>query len=188
MYLNNLSNKKVGFIQRVLASYNQVFFERLSDVDGVSLSFFTGQPMKNEQLKFAKKINGASHWQAKNVYFFNQDNFIVWQKGVYAWLKSFDPDILIVDPSPRILSTQIAINWMKYNNRPVLGWGSGELPRSGPMWIQNIRRKIAQLQCRRLSGVISYNSKAANDYSNAGLSNDRIFIAYNSSDNKETEK
>jgi glycosyltransferase involved in cell wall biosynthesis len=179
-------NGKVGIIQRVLPIYRKPFFEKLAS-SGIEVSIFAGNPMSNEGIATADYLKNMSLQHAGNKYFKSPLGIICWQVGIKAWLNKFNPDILIVEANPRLISSVIAINWMKKRNRPVIGWGLGELPRKGFLFIIRIRQIIFKEFIRRLDGVIAYSTKAANDYIKTGIDKQRVFIAHNAIDNEESE-
>ena len=145
-------------------------------------------------MKKVLKLIGANsgleiaHFKATtNRYFQGPAGMFCWQSSVVSWLREFDPDVLIIEANPRILSNWLAIWWMKRRQRPVLGWGLGELPRYGPSWLCHARRMIFRSLVHSMDGMIAYSSKAARDYVAAGVPDDRVFIAYNATDNEESE-
>ena len=181
-------SSRVGIIQRVLTDYRKPFFEKLATAPGIDLSVFAGEPVLNEGLKTAESLDKAQFWQAKNRYMSIPSGHVCWQSGIKKWLRDFSPDILITDSNPRLLSSRVALAWMKRRNRPVIAWGLGQLPRSGSAWQRYIRRQIAHKLIRKFDGVIAYSSKAARDYADIGINPDNIFVAHNAIDNYESEK
>lgn len=181
-------NGRVGIIQRVLADYRKPFFERLAATRGLSLSVFAGQPMPSEAIHTTDRLEMAHFHPTTNLYIGTQIGFLCWQSGVLTWLRQFSPAVLILEANPRILSNWLAIRWMKRKKLPVLGWGLGELPRSGSYWLSRFRAKVARSLVCHLSGMIAYSSKAAQDYIHAGMPADRVFIAHNAVDNQESEQ
>lgn len=179
---------RLSIIQRVLADYRKPFFESLAALPGLDLSIFAGKPLANEGLETANTLKNARLWNAGNRYYFIPNGYLCWQSGIRKWLREFAPDVLVVDTNPRLLSNKIAIRWMKKQRKPVLGWGLGELPRSGPAWQCWIRKTLAGRMVRSFDGMIAYSSKAAQDYANAGVLQDKIFVAHNAIDNSESEK
>lgn len=179
---------RVGIIQRLLAAYRKPFFEKLAAMPGVSLSVLSGQPLPDEAVKTTDKLEIARLWTSTNRYLQGRGGFLCWQSGMLTWLRKFNPDVLIVEANPRILSNWLAIWWMKRWKRPVLGWGLGELPCFGPSWLCQARSIIAKSLIHIMDGLIAYSSKAARDYIGAGVAADRVFIAYNAIDDRESER
>ncbi len=181
------STLRVGIVQRVLTTYRRPFFERLASQPGIELSVFAGQPQRGEAVRVENVLNRGKVFAATNRYLPSPLGLLCWQSGVCDWLTTFDPQILTLEANPRILSHWLAIDWMRRRRRSVLGWGLGELERSGPIWLRTARRRFAWLLIRSFDAMIAYSSKAKNDYIAAGVPCDRVFIAHNSIDNSESE-
>lgn len=179
---------RIGVIQRVLPTYRQPFFERLAIVSGATLSVFAGKPLPDEGLKCVDRLSGVELFSAVNHYWQGSLGLVCWQNRLWNWLRVFDPDVLVLEASPRILSHWFAISWMHRRRRPVLGWGLGELDRTGARWLRRARQRFAWTLARSLDGMIAYSTKAKQDYIMAGVPAERVFIAYNSIDNSESER
>lgn len=179
---------RVGIIQRVLASYRKPFFDRLAATPGLSLSVFAGQPLPGEAIPTAGSLDCASLETTTNHYLRPLGELVCWQRNVLSWVHRFRPDVLIVPANPRILSNWLAVIQMRRWERPILGWGLGELERTGPSWMHTPRRMGAASLIRSMDGMIAYGSKAARDYQMAGMSADRIFVAYNVTADDEAER
>jgi glycosyltransferase involved in cell wall biosynthesis len=184
------SNCRLGIIQRVFADYRKPFFEKLAEQPGLALSVFAGQQASNETIRTASSLESGELYETKNLYFVERRfiGFVCWQCDVTRWLRTIDPDLLILDPNPRMFSNWVAVLWMKRRRRKVLGWGLGELERSGPIWFQRARSAYFHRIVASLDGMIAYSSKAAEDFGNIGVDRDKIFIAYNAIDNSESER
>jgi glycosyltransferase involved in cell wall biosynthesis len=180
--------KRLGIVQRVLTPYRSAFFKELStENDEYDIAVFFGEPMNNETIKVLKNPQVFNHYSAKNRYLLNSHNMLLIQTNIIEWLNEFNPDVLVMEANPRILSHWQAIRWMRGRNRPVLGWGLGELERDGSGISQNIRRLIANKLVTSFDGIIAYSTKAKADYISAGLDSSCIFVAHNSIDNTESE-
>lgn len=179
---------RIGIIQRVLAQYRKPLFEKLASLPSIDVSVFAGQPLRKEGIITATSLTKCSLWCANNIYWPFISGNICWQSGITRWLHTFNPDVLIVGADPRLFSSRFAILWMKRRHRACIGWGLGELPRSGPRFLRFARHKFARNFINGFTGVITYSSKAARDYHNLGVPEDRIFIAHNAIDNSESEK
>ena len=170
---------RVGIIQLVLTDYRCPFFERFAANTRFVVSLFAGQPIADEGVKTARQLSGINLCTTVNHY---------WQANIRRWLQDFDPDVLVVGGNPRIWSHWSAIMWMHGRRRPVLGWGLGELERTGPVWLQKVRRRAAQTLVRALDGMIAYSSKAKADYVAAGVAADQVVIAHNSVDDSAAKQ
>ncbi len=178
----------IGIQQRVLPLYRRPFFEKLASVRGLTLSVFAGQPLPHEEIHISENLEVAYLRKAGNHYWNTPSGFVCWQSGLATWLQEFNPEVLIVEANPRVVSTWIAITWMRRRKRPVLGWGLGELPRSGPSCLRRARHVLARVLVKNLDGMIAYSSKAARDYMAAGVPEVKILVAYNAIDNQESER
>lgn len=184
----NGARRRLGVIQRVLTTYRAPFFDWLAETAGFDVAVLAGQPMAGEVIKVVDEMDHAQFYAAKNRYWLGPGNMIIWQSNVGRWLRDFDPDVLVLEANPRILSHGQAIRWMHRRRRPVLGWGLGELERAGPGWSLTMRRLIAHKLIRSFDGMIAYSTKAKADYVVAGVAPDSVFIAHNSIDNTESER
>jgi glycosyltransferase involved in cell wall biosynthesis len=184
----HLKQKRVGVVQRVLTPYRSPFFKELSTKnDDYDIAVFFGEPMNNETIKVLKNPQDFNYYSAKNRYLLNSRNMLLIQTNIIEWLSEFDPDVLVMEANPRILSHWQAIRWMHNRNRPVLGWGLGELERSGSGISQRIRRLIANKLATSFDSIIAYSTKAKVDYIAAGVDPSCVFVAHNSIDNTESE-
>lgn len=186
--MSQQSVENIAIIQRILADYRRPFFERLTSTAGVKIGIIAGQPEPDEGIKIADYINGAVFTKIRNHYLNGPWGMVCWQSGIVNWLEELDPQVLVTGANPRLLSNWMAIAWMHNRKRPVLGWGLGELERPGPMWQQQLRRKLARRLVLALDGMITYSTKARDDYVRLGMANERVFVAHNSIDNTESER
>jgi len=165
---------RLALQQRVIPAYRTSFINLLAKSCKKGLTVFAGQPLPIEGIGLADQLDSAEITNTKNHHFHDPQSslYLCWQQGVIDWLKSQDPDALIVEANPRYLSTRNAIRWIKSRNRPVLGWGLGA-PRGGNPVEQFFRLTFL----RSLDGVIAYSQRGANEYRSLGLGN--VFVANN---------
>lgn len=182
------AEKRLGIVQRVLTSYRVPFFDKLAEATEEDVSVFAGQPMEQETIKVSEALKKAKLYKANNRYLGGEQRYVLWQSNVLSWLREYNPDVLVVEANPRLLSHWLAIHWMHRRNRPVLGWGLGELPRAGFGLFVAMRRLLARRLMRTFDGLIAYSSKAKADYIAAGVSAERVFVAHNSIDTSESEQ
>jgi glycosyltransferase involved in cell wall biosynthesis len=102
---------------------------------------------------------------------------LCYQRGLLDWLTDWNPDALIVEANPRYLSTPPAVKWMQVRRRPVLGWGLGSAPLSGPFTSFRQKRWIRFLS--RFDGLIAYSQRGADEYAMLGIPREKIFVAHN---------
>lgn len=170
---------RVALQQRVLPAYRAAFFDILAEACDCGLSVFAGQPLPQEHIAVSENLHAAHYAAARNYHFTHPGSpfYYCWQSGLLAWLKEWQPDALIVEATPRCLSTRRAVRWMHARNRPVLGWGLGAPPLGGPLasWRGRARRRFLST----LDGLIAYSQRGASEYQGQGVAAGRIFVAPN---------
>jgi glycosyltransferase involved in cell wall biosynthesis len=170
---------RVGLQQRVLPAYRAPFFERLAAVLPNGLGVFAGQPLPQEQIPQAERLQGA-HWVPaanRNLFDPSSSLYLCWQPGLLAWLADWDPGLLVVEANPRYPSTRQAIRWMHARRRPVIGWGLGAPPLSG--LLAGPRRAERQNLLDTLDGMLAYSRRGAEEYRALGFPPERVFVASN---------
>jgi len=170
---------KLAIQQRVLPAYRAAFFDQLAQACAADLSVYAGLPQPDEQIAVADTLQSAQFFQAQNRHFLKISSpfYQCWQVDILDWLKDCAPDALIVEANPRYPNTPKAIRWMHDRGRPVLGWGLGVPPMRGRLAGLRMRSRLRFLQS--LDGVISYSQRGAEEYREAGLPAERVFVALN---------
>ena len=169
--------EKVGLVQRVLPSYRVNLFNLLGKACRNGLSVFAGQPRRNEMIKPVKKLDYADLVYGQNLHVLWGKFYLCIQFGLLIWLKTWNPDVLIVEANPRYLKLPAAIRWMHQLKRPVIGWGLGAPPISGMLASTRLRRRKDLIQ--QFDALITYSQSGAEEYRALGYPQDRIFIAHN---------
>lgn len=173
---------RVAIQQRVLPRYRVGFFDTLAKACTGGLSVFAGQPVQNEGIEAAEGLAQAHYYPAHNIHIgkVGSPRYLCWQRGIVRWLESWQPEILIVEANPRYLSTPQAARWMHSRKRPVIGWGLGVPPvqEARGVW-ERVRTARREAFYRQFDGIIAYSQKGANEYIQAGLNPERVFIAPN---------
>jgi len=169
---------KLALQQRVLPSYRVPFFDLLASAceDGVSL--FTGLPRPAEGITVAKQLQIANYKQGENIHLFNGAFYLCYQRGLIDWLQNWNPDALIMEANPRYLSTSSAVKWMHKRNKPVIGWGLGSPPLSGPLAGFRQMRRLSFL--KQFDALIAYSQRGGDEYAQIGFPHEKIFVAHNS--------
>jgi glycosyltransferase involved in cell wall biosynthesis len=176
---------KLGIIQRVLPTYRIPFFEKLAARCHSGLEVFAGEPQASEGIRVQGSPAPIWRVRAQNRNLGDVESnvwYMCWQAGTTKWLQKWDPAALVINVNPRLISNWKAIRYMRQRGRPVIGWGLGELPRSGLSAAQSVRRQLAVKQVQACDAIIAYSSKAAGDYREMGVSPERVFAAYNAVD------
>ena len=167
----------VGLVQRVLPGYRAPFFDALAQACNGGLEVFAGQPRPDEHIQPVNHLTNAKLVHAKNWHLFRGSGYLCIQVGLMSWLRRWQPDVLIVEANPRYLRTPAAVRWMHRQQRPVIGWGLGAPPLSGPL--SRIRRKRRQNFIRQFDVLITYSQIGAEEYARLGFPQDHIVIAFN---------
>ncbi|HEY9087318.1 MAG TPA: hypothetical protein VIO36_04060, partial [Anaerolineaceae bacterium] len=122
---------RLGVQQRVLPSYRAPFFDALAAACSRGLSVFAGQPRAEEAIDTRAELRLARLASARNIHLGRGGGYLCYQRGLLGWLRSWDPEALIVEANPRYLSTPAAVRWMHSRGRAVIGWGLGAPPPGG---------------------------------------------------------
>ncbi len=168
---------KVGLVQRVLPDYRAPFFNALGQACEHGLGVFAGKPRPAEMIKTAAGLEHARLTRGTNLHLFRGSLYLCLQIGLMRWLKTWDPDVLIVEANPRYLRTTAALRWMHRLGRPVIGWGLGSPPIDGPLAGLHRRRRLTFL--RQFDTLITYSQAGAAEYARLGIPAEQIFVAVN---------
>ncbi len=170
---------RLALQQRVLPVYRVAFFDCLAQACRGGLSIFAGKPLPNEGIATAQGLQIATFYEGRNWHVFNPQSpyYLCWQVGILRWLKSWNPDVLVVEANPRILSTLLAISWLRKRGKPVIGWGLGVGRASNP--ILGLREAGRRWFIHQFDAVIAYSRIGAEAYRQMGFPSDRVFVAPN---------
>jgi glycosyltransferase involved in cell wall biosynthesis len=171
---------RLAIQQRVLTPYRAAFFDTLAQSCDGGLSVCAGLPRPVESIATTDKMQVARYALARNIHILRGPLYLCYQRGLLAWLTDWDPGALIVEASPRYLSTPAVVRWMKQRGRPVIGWGLGVTPRSGSShFLQKWGEKQRGAFLRQFDALLTYSHRGVNEYANLGFSAERIFVAPN---------
>ena len=173
-----LFHGKLALQQRVLPIYRGPFFDLLASACEDGMSLFTGLPRQIEGITVADKLQVANYQLGNNIHLLDGNFYLCYQRGLMKWLIEQNPDALIVEANPRYLSTPSAVSWMHGRNNPVIGWGLGSPPLSGPLARFRQTRRLSFL--RQFDALIAYSQRGADEYANLGFPREKIFVAHNS--------
>ncbi|MDF0651194.1 MAG: glycosyltransferase family 4 protein [Nitrospira sp.] len=170
---------RVGIIQRVLSPYRIPVFDLIANDCADGLSVASGKKAVGETLEEGDRraLRVAQHGELLNHHLFNGRYYLCWQSGIINWLNEWNPDILVVEANPRLISTIQAITWMHKRDRPVIGHGLGVMPLTPGF--KSLRNWGRRANIHQYDAIIAYSSLAAEQYSKLGVSCKRIFVAYN---------
>ena len=169
---------KLALQQRVLPSYRAPFFDLLASTCDGGLSLFTGLPRPMEGITTTDQLRNTHYVLGKNLHLFNGAFYLCYQRGLMDWLKQWNPDALIMEANPRYLSTSSAVKWMHRQHKPVIGWGLGSPPLSGPLAGFRQTRRLSFLT--QFDALLAYSQRGADEYAALGFPREKIFVAHNS--------
>lgn len=166
------SDIRLGILQRVLPDYRVPFFDLLAERFPKGVCVAAGQPRAEEH------INGgipqkANFYRLENIHVMKGKLYLCLQDHVLDWLEEWNPDVLILEANPRYISTPKAIRWMRWRNRPVIGWGLGIASGGGfrALW----RKQLID----QFDALLTYSSNGKDQYIAAGMDPEKIFVAPN---------
>lgn len=168
---------RLGLQQRVLPEYRVAFFDMLAGSCEGGLSVFAGEPRTEEGIRTGSP-RVARRATAENLHLLRGSLYLCHQRGLISWLEAWDPDALVVEANPRYLATPAAVRWMHTRGRPVLAWGLGAPPLSGPL--ASLRRARRSRFLCSFDALIAYSQRGAREYAEAGFPAGRVFVASNS--------
>ncbi len=175
---------RLGLQQRVLPNYRAPFFDMLAEACTGGLGVFAGMPREGEVIT-PGELHVAKQSTAQNVHWLAGPLYLCWQRGLVKWLKGWNPEALIVEANARYLTTSAAVRWMHARGRKVIGWGLGAPPLRGPLADLRRRRRY-QFYCQ-FDALIAYSRRGAEEYADAGLPRQRIFVAPNAAAARPTQ-
>jgi glycosyltransferase involved in cell wall biosynthesis len=168
---------RLAIQQRVLPPYRAAFFDLLAQACDGGLSVCAGLPRAEEAIAVTDSLLSARYFQVRNIRLLGAPFHIYYQSGLPGWLVDWNPDALILEANPHLLSTQPAVRWMKRGGRPVIGWGLGAPPLAGPL--ADLRRSRRASFLRPFDVLLTYSRRGADEYAALGFPPDRIFVAPN---------
>lgn len=160
-----------------LPVYRRTMFEQLvRQVDG-RVSVLTGTHDNETGMATATEILGADYVTVPTSRLLGGPAVLYWQHGVTDWLRRCSPDVVISAGNARIISTLGARRWARRSGIPVLGWGLGTMMIArGLEWM---RTPLRNAFYRGYDGIIAYSTRARDQYVEAGVPEDRVFVVHN---------
>ncbi len=170
-------NYRLGLEQRLFPEYRKPFFELLANHCKKGFCLFAGKAQPYEGILEATALDNGEWVLAENRHLFNSKIFFYWQRNLLPWLKSWKPQVLIVEANPRYLGLPHATRWMHQNGGRVIGWGLGFGGKGGSSSF--FRQGFGKSFIRYFDVLLSYSQKGKEEYVNAGFPAERIFVASN---------
>ncbi|MCJ7622152.1 MAG: hypothetical protein MUO76_01520, partial [Anaerolineaceae bacterium] len=175
--MTQLSDNRVGVVQRVLPSYRIPLFDALANEFNGNVSVFAGKPRKKEALNSSGEPVSAKLCWGKNFHLFDGPLYLCWQSGLMQWLANWQPQVLIMEANPRYIHSPAAVRWMRTRGGKIIGWGLGSPHPEGVF--SSMRVSIRKRFIRQFDALITYSSQGASEYAALGFPRDRIFTAPN---------
>ncbi len=172
-----LIQKKTAIQQRVLPTYRIAFFDALAAECEQGLSVFAGEPRSGESLEAGARPAIAQFYPGRNIHLLGGRLYLCWQTGIMRWLRSWQPDVLIMEANPRYLRSGVVMNWMKAHGGKVIGWGLGSPLPSGKL--SQLRLALRRRFVKRFDALITYSHQGADEYAALGFDAQLIFCAPN---------
>lgn len=174
-------DRRLGLMQRVLASYRVPFVDALAEVCTVGLGVFAGDARPEEMIEPGNP-QIAVLTRAENQHVFSGKAYLCWQAGWRRWLEDWKPEVLICEANPRYPTTISAAGWMHHRHRTVIGWGLGAPSSSvlGGIWRRNF--------LHHFDALLTYSQAGKAEYAALGFPADRIFVAPNAAAPRPTWK
>jgi glycosyltransferase involved in cell wall biosynthesis len=103
--------------------------------------------------------------------------YLCHQFGLMDWLKSWNPQALIIEANPRYLGTGSGVRWMHQRKGLVVGWGLGAPVQNG--FTGKIQREAWRRFIRQFDVMVTYSEQGREQYLEAGFIPERLFVAPN---------
>ncbi len=168
---------RVGLQQRVIPSYRVPFIQTLASHQQIELHVFAGHPRPDEMISSVSEISDVSFKLGRNIHILKNSAYFCYQPGLMPWIKALNPQVLILEANPRYPSTRHALKWMRSNHKGLIGWGLGVPGYTGSL--AKIRNKARLNFLNQFHAILAYSSQGRDQYINAGLPSDRVFVAPN---------
>ena len=175
---------KLAIQQRVLPPYRAAFFDLLAQACDGGLSVCAGLPRPEESIAVTDSLLVAHYFPIRNIRLMGTPFHLYYQSGLSGWLSGWNPDALILEANPHLLSSPSAVRWMKRGGHPVIGWGLGapQPPSSSPYFLRKwgeIQREARASFLRQFDALLTYSRRGADEYAALGFPAERIFVAPN---------
>jgi glycosyltransferase involved in cell wall biosynthesis len=170
---------RLGLVQRVIAEYQVPMLELLARRCAGGLSVFAGRPATTETLRTGDDFALARFHVARNVHLARNSAYLCWQAGQHRWLGQWQPDVLVVEANPRLISVPFATRHMHRRGRPILGWGLGVGGAEHAPHLTATRRRLRVPLLRQFDGMLAYSEQAAAQYRAIGCPPNTVFVCKN---------
>jgi len=168
---------RLAIQQRALPHFRAPLYDALAERHDGPVEVFTGHAESDEGIVEARQLDVAIWRKTENYCFSLGGHRFYWQQGLNDWIKQFQPDVLVAESNPRLLSNYIGLRLARNLGIPVFGWGIGVM---GNPTNKGVYRLFMRQYFRQFNSMIVYSRKGASDLIQLGVNSERIFIAPNS--------
>jgi len=173
--------KRVAIVYHYFAHYRLPILTELVKSNEINFCFIA-DPASNNDIQVIDFTNNdifkGRYYKVKNI---ELKNF-VWQKGLFAILFREKFDAVIFLGEDRIISTWVALFFMRIFQKKAYLWSHGLYFRES-----TIRRTLRVLFYKLSTGMFVYNNRAKELLINAGIDKNKLNVIYNSINYEETE-
>lgn len=115
---------------------------------------------------------------------------ILVHKGLFVSLKTFDPDLIIIQGITGNLTYRKVVNWAHRRRKKIIVWTSGWEPGLASGRLLKFKNFLVSLFFRKADSFLAYSTVAADYIVERGISRSKVALSYNGieTDQMEAEK
>lgn len=177
------SKIRIAVCYRVMQSWRVPIFSRLAALPDVELKLFYGDDFDGTKVK---SYRGDVNFSALKL---KSKNFKIRTMHGYAYfpvsfslfheLKSYDPDVVLVEGASNFFNNIIAFLYCKIYKRRIVQWGLGEIRGRKKSLHRKLLDVIFGFVERNSDAAIVYSTFGANYYRKIGYSEHDVYVAVN---------
>lgn len=173
--------KKVALVNHFFSHYRLPVLKAMANDKDV-MFYFIGDIISNDDIKVVNLGNEAGFAERfipiKNLFL----GKVIWQKGLFRILRKQKFDAFIFLGEDRIITTWLAMLFLRLKGVPVYLWSHGLYGRE-PLLKKKVRVRFNKLA----SGMLLYNNRAKQLLIASGLEENKLAVVYNSLNYEQTE-
>jgi len=166
-------------IQQIFPPFRDSFFTKLGSAKEINLTVVCGKP-HHSKARVSRENHDVIKVRPITNLFFGPSGNITYQLGVLGRVAEANPDIIIMEFNLRIVTLWVLFFLRLFKPFKLVLWGHGFGPRPSKA-IKWIRIFLA----KKSDALILYGEKAAIEFCEGGVQNDKINVAHNSIDTAE---
>lgn len=148
--------------QRVLTHYRAPLFKELAR--SLTIQVLCGEPLEQEGIATSPQGPGSARITNRYVRGGDHHYLLCWQSGAIRSVLAADPDVVLFEANPRLVSNLVLLAWCGARRRRAIGWGLGELERTRGRVRAVAHDAIMRLYVRRFDEMLAYSSGGAEHY------------------------